>query len=230
METCRAMCTIMNQLNIAIDGGKDSLSMAAKIKHENGSEIVKSPGTLVISAYAPVPDIRLKVTPELNAQDCNLIYINLSGSKKFRLGGSALAQVYNQIGSDCPDIDDSSHLKACFQTVQQLIKTGMCTAGHDVSDGGLIVCLLEMGFASGCGLRVNIDSWNNSSMQVLFAEECAVVIEVKNQHLNSAVQHLKAENLNFQVIGQATQGNTVEIKVDGATIINVNAAKSQSIL
>ena len=70
VETCQAMCRVMNELHIGIDGGKDSLSMAAKVKLTNGHEVVKSPGTLVISAYAPVPDIRLKVTPELKIDNC----------------------------------------------------------------------------------------------------------------------------------------------------------------
>uniref|UniRef100_T1GF08 FGAR-AT PurM N-terminal-like domain-containing protein n=1 Tax=Megaselia scalaris TaxID=36166 RepID=T1GF08_MEGSC len=53
----------MKELNIAIDGGKDSLSMAARVK----GETIKSPGTLVISTYAPCPDVRVKITPDLKS-------------------------------------------------------------------------------------------------------------------------------------------------------------------
>ena len=52
-DACRAMCDVMTQLGVAIDGGKDSLSMAARV----GSETVKAPGDLVVSVYAGCPDI-----------------------------------------------------------------------------------------------------------------------------------------------------------------------------
>ena len=100
VETCRAMCETMKELGVAIDGGKDSLSMAAKVRKGNETEIVKAPGTLVVSTYAPVPDINVKVTPLLSMdQVCSLVYVPIYASKanvntfKPRLGGSALAQV-----------------------------------------------------------------------------------------------------------------------------------------
>ncbi|CAG2101168.1 unnamed protein product [Medioppia subpectinata] len=203
VETCLAMCEVMNQLNIAIDGGKDSLSMAAKIKVANGHEVVKSPGTLVVSAYAPVPDIRVKVTPELRINGTQLLYINLSGSNKLRVGGSALAQVFGQIGDESPDLDKPLLLKNCFNLVQELIKTGICSAGHDISDGGLITCLLEMAFASNCGLEANIKSANNTDIELLFAEECGLVIEVLDSYLPKVLQDFKRIELEPQVIGRA---------------------------
>ncbi|GBP98001.1 Phosphoribosylformylglycinamidine synthase [Eumeta japonica] len=98
-DACVAMCQIMKELRIAVDGGKDSLSMAAKV----GGKIVKSPGTLVISTYAPCPDVKVKITPDIKGplygKGTDLIWINIE--QKFRLGGSALAQVYGQQGNEC---------------------------------------------------------------------------------------------------------------------------------
>lgn len=102
-DACNAMCNVMADIGIAVDGGKDSLSMAAKV----GGQPVKAPGALVVSVYAPCPDVRLKVTPDLKLPNGkgSLVYVRM-GSSKCRLGGSALAQVYNQIGNNCPDLDD----------------------------------------------------------------------------------------------------------------------------
>ena len=219
VQTCEAMVQIMRDLNIAIDGGKDSLSMAAKVKDASGgNEVVKSPGTLVISAYAPVPDIRVKVTPEMSGES-SLVYVNLSGVKKFRLGGSALAQVCGQLGDVCPDIDNSTHLKKGFNLVQDLIREKIVTAGHDVSDGGLITALLEMAFVSNMGLSIDVDALGHDAISALFAEEAGVVIEVKKEQISSVMERFRAAGLNAQIVGKPINKNDVEIRVDGQLLI-----------
>ena len=102
-DTCKAMCETMSELGIAVDGGKDSLSMAARV----GDEVVKCPGELVLSLYVPCPDITKTVTPDLKSDDDESVLIHVKLSKdSYRLGGSALAQVYGQIGNESPDMDD----------------------------------------------------------------------------------------------------------------------------
>lgn len=102
-DACEAMCDVMSHLGIAVDGGKDSLSMAARV----GSKTVKAPGSLVISVYAACPDVRATVTPDVKIPDGrgNLLWVKFGSESKFRLGGSALAQVFNQLGDEAPDLD-----------------------------------------------------------------------------------------------------------------------------
>ena len=102
-DACEAMCDVMSHLGIAVDGGKDSLSMAARV----GNKTVKAPGSLVISVYAACPDVRATVTPDLKLPDGrgNLLWVKFGSDFKFRLGGSALAQVFNQLGDEAPDLD-----------------------------------------------------------------------------------------------------------------------------
>lgn len=231
-STCQAMCDIMKELGIAVDGGKDSLSMAVKVKSKDtsssSSEVVKSPGTIVISAYAPVPDIRVKVTPELKGRhsSSSLIHIDLSGRSnlKSRSGASALAQVFNQVGDCVPDIDDSGHLKRGFNVVQQLIRERKCTAGHDISDGGLLTCILEMAFASNLGLDIVMNTFdkNDSIIDFLFSEEAGVVIEVTKSELTSVEKLLKQEELRFQVIGHSLDKDEITVKVNGQIVVDVS--------
>ncbi|MBC8413244.1 phosphoribosylformylglycinamidine synthase, partial [bacterium] len=137
-----ALSEILIALGIAIDGGKDSLSMAAQVAHCGESETVKSPGTLVISAYVTCPDITKVITPDIKQPGkSHLMLIDL-GMGKNRLGGSSLAQVYSQIGNDCPDVDDPALLKSAFRAVQSMIDKGIILSGHDRSDGGLITTIL----------------------------------------------------------------------------------------
>lgn len=135
----------MIELECACDGGKDSLSMAAAA----GGETVMAPGNLVVSAYVGCPDITKVVTPDLKLAAAGgvLLHVDLAsvpGAR--RLGGSALAQAYNQIGDDCPDVQPGQ-LKAAWGAVQSLIDQGLVSAGHDISDGGIATTLLEMAFA-----------------------------------------------------------------------------------
>ena len=177
-----AMRDLMIQLGIAVDGGKDSLSMATRV----GDEIVKSPRELVISAYATMPDITKVVTPDIKKPGhSQLIFIEIS-KHQARLGGSALAQVYGQIGNESPDVDDPEMLKRAFQAIQKLMSENLILAGHDISDGGLITTILEMAFAGNCGLDIRMSgSW--SPIERLFAEELGVVIECKSSDVQEGL-------------------------------------------
>lgn len=135
----------MIDLGVACDGGKDSLSMAAAA----GGETVMCPGNLVVSAYVGCPDITQVVTPDLKHPDAGaLIHVDLAAGRR-RLGGSALAQAYNQLGDASPDVTTAS-LKAMWEVTQGLISKGHIAAGHDISDGGIATTLCEMAFAGGC--------------------------------------------------------------------------------
>ena len=161
-----ALKDIMLELGIAIDGGKDSLSMAAMVassrhvgirRGEKGkSETVKSPGTLVMSAYAACPDITKVVTPDIKQPGkSKLLFIDI-GNNRNRLGGTSLAQVYNQIGNESPDVDDPELLKRTFNAIQKFIADDLILSGHDRSDGGLITTILEMAFSGNSRMEINI--------------------------------------------------------------------------
>jgi phosphoribosylformylglycinamidine synthase len=128
VKTCDAMCDFMKKVGVAIDGGKDSLSMAAKC----GDEVVKAPGTLVITAYAPCNNIYRVVTPNLKAHSnpTTLLYIRMNSSKEtWRLGGSALGQCFRQIGDVAPKIDDPAYFRRCFVQIQRWVHFGLLLAG-----------------------------------------------------------------------------------------------------
>ncbi|XP_077240722.1 purine biosynthesis 4 [Tasmannia lanceolata] len=210
-DAANALSESMIELGIAIDGGKDSLSMAA---HVSG-EIVKAPGNLVISVYVTCPDITMTVTPDLKLGNNGiLLHIDLARGKR-RLGGSALAQAFDQVGHDCPDLDDVPYLKRCFEVVQELLSDGLISAGHDISDGGIIVCILEMAFAGNCGVQLDLSSHGKSLFQALFAEELGLVLEVSKQNFTMVREKLNSAQVSAEVIGHVTESPVVELRVDG---------------
>src|SRR5512135_994229 len=176
-DAAAAMRDIMIECGMAVDGGKDSLSMAARVSKPDGSgETVKSPGTLVISAYVTCPDITKTVTPDFKAPGkSKILFIDL-GHGQDRLGGSALAQVFVQVGDESPDVDDPQLLKDCFYALQELVRDELILAGHDRSDGGLATTLLEMAFAGNCGIEIDLGK-QSDALAALFSEELGLAIE-----------------------------------------------------
>ncbi|MBN1321537.1 MAG: phosphoribosylformylglycinamidine synthase [Thermoleophilia bacterium] len=174
-----ALRDILMELGIAIDGGKDSLSMASQgLTAGGGKELVKAPPELVMAPYALMPDVELRVTPDLKEHG-NELWLLPVGHRR-RLGGSALAQVLGQLGEEAPDIEDPGALRAVFEAVQELVRSRAIVSCHDISDGGLIVTLLEMAFAGDKGWTVSVEG--EELYASLFAEEAGVVVEVVPEH------------------------------------------------
>ncbi|KAF2318847.1 hypothetical protein GH714_011157 [Hevea brasiliensis] len=215
-DAAKALSEAMIELGIAIDGGKDSLSMAA---HAAG-EVVKAPGNLVISVYVTCPDITKTVTPDLKLGDDGLLlHIDMAKGKR-RLGASALAQAFDQVGDDCPDLEDVPYLKRVFECIQDLIADELISSGHDISDGGLLVCAMEMAFAGNCGIALDLTSQGNGLFQTLFAEELGLVVEISTKNLDTVMQKLTSVGVSADIIGQVTASPVIELKVDSVTHLN----------
>ena len=216
-DACQALRDALLALGVSIDGGKDSLSMAARC----GDEVVKAPGELTMTCYVTCPDITKTVTPDLKcpASGSTLLFIDIGGGKT-RLGGSALAQVYSQVGNDCPDIEDFSILKQAMLVTQELIDQRTILAGHDRSDGGLAVTLMEMAFAGNCSIDVTIPDATNE-IETLFNEEAGFVIEVANADVDAVAKQYTDAGVPIATIGTVSAGNSIKIAVgDGAPCID----------
>ncbi|XP_006812350.2 phosphoribosylformylglycinamidine synthase-like, partial [Saccoglossus kowalevskii] len=142
-----------------------------------------------------------------------LIWVDISGGHH-RLGGTALAQCYNQLGNVSPDLDEPQLLVKAFNVTQQLIKDRLLTAGHDISDGGLITCILEMAFAGNCGMDINFNTSKNSVSvtELLFSEELGLIIEAQEENVDSVIKSYKSQNVPCHIIG-SSQGQGQSAKV-----------------
>ncbi|ENM5723071.1 phosphoribosylformylglycinamidine synthase [Vibrio mimicus] len=192
-------------LGITIPVGKDSMSMKTKWQENGEQKEVTSPLSLIITAFARVEDIRKTVTPQLRTDlgDSSLVLIDL-GNGQNRLGATALAQVYKQLGDKPADVDNAVQLKGFFDALQTLVRNDKLVAYHDKGDGGLLVTLAEMAFAGHCGIKANIDSLGDDTLAALFNEELGAVVQVKNDELNSVLATLAAHGLEVcsHVIGE----------------------------
>ena len=238
MELCPA-------LGISIPVGKDSLSMRTKWQDATGAaKEVVSPVSLIISAFAPVEDVRRQLTPQLRRNmDTVLIAIDL-GRGRNRLAGSIFAQVTQQVGDTVPDVDDPEDLKRFFTAIQSLNADGKLLAYHDRSDGGLWATVCEMAFAGHMGVSLNVDmltldahhesdygdakDWTKQTsgrredrtVRALFSEELGAVVQVRAADRDAVFVALREHGLSAcsHVIGKPNERDTIEIYRDAKKI------------
>jgi len=206
-----ALSRFLIDLGIAEDGGKDSPHMAAKVD----GEIIKSPNTFVFTSYAHVPDVGKVVTPDLKGTG-NSVILLAKMTDKNRLGGSALAQCYGQIGDEGPDIDDPEKVKRMFDAITEAIKDGLILAGHDCSDGGILVALLEMCFAGNTGVDVSFCDDEPDALKFLFAEEPRLLIECASNNVDKLGELLAKFEVELECVG-----NT-HLRQDNDSVITVS--------
>ncbi|MEM1152658.1 MAG: phosphoribosylformylglycinamidine synthase [Pseudomonadota bacterium] len=200
-------------LGITIPVGKDSMSMRTTWRDDGTDKAVTAPMSLIVSAFAPVTDVRLSVTPQLQpGVDSVIVLIDL-GRGANRLGGSALAQVYNQLGAQVPDIDRPEDLKAFFSLIQTSLADKTLLAYHDRSDGGLLVTLLEMTFAGRCGARIDIASLPGEALETLFNEEAGAVLQIARSQLSDFLARAQGLGLAdcLHTIGAPAAGDDIVI-------------------
>ena len=243
-DTVEAVSSLSQQLGISIPVGKDSLSMKTVWQDREQQKSVVSPLSLIVSAFAQVQDVRHTLTPVLrtDAGDTDLILIDL-GAGKCRLGASALAQVYKQIGDFNPDVVNPARLTAFFNVVQALKRDGKLLAYHDRSDGGLFVTLCEMMFASHVGLNIEVDELcferrrsereygevtsedvlraeNGRIMGVLFNEELGAVVQCRRSDTSAVMAAFFTAGIRSElyVIGSIASDDKLKIKRNNKTV------------
>lgn len=185
-------------LGINIPTGKDSLSMSQQYPGQR----VDAPGTVIISAAGEVSNIHRVNSPVLKKIPSRLIYVDFSGDE-LKLGGSAFAQSLNKLGDEAPTVRDPQMFAKAFDAIQVLTERGLILAQHDVSAGGLITTLLEMTFANvHGGLRVNLDGFDADMVRVLFAENPAVVLQIRDRDYTLVEGELNRHNIPYKVLGR----------------------------
>ncbi len=203
-------------LQINVPTGKDSLSMTQK--YGDGSKVI-SPGTVIVSSGGEVSDVKKVVSPVLvNDEDTTLYHIDFSFDN-LKLGGSAFAQTLGKVGSDVPTVKNPEYFRDAFLAVQELVNKELLLAGHDISAGGLITCLLEMCFANvKGGINANLKGIaENDIVKILFAENPGVVIQVENKNKEEVEDILNKAGIGFVEIGKPCAERSVTIKKDGRT-------------
>ena len=221
-DTVRAVARdFCKPLGLSIPVGKDSLSMQSRWTADGSDHTMTAPLSLVVTAFAPVGDVRKTVTPQLVDNPDTVLLLaapgkSKAGKPKDRLGASVFAQVHGQVGNQSPDVDDVLEFKAFIEALQELVNQQLVLACHDRSDGGAVVAIAEMCFAGHCGAQVSFTAGANGTAGALFSEEPGVLLQVTSTDIervksvfgSHGIEHLLTE------IGSVTDDLTLTVSVD----------------
>jgi len=221
MELCPA-------LGITIPVGKDSMSMRTVWSDGEQKKAVTAPMSLIISAFAPVSDIRKTLTPQLRTDqgETALVLVDI-GRGKNRIGGSAFAQVYGAIGSIAPDVDSPELLRDFFAAVQELNARGVILAYHDRSDGGLFATLAEMSFAGHVGAWLDLAVLcreRSEALTVLFNEELGALLQVKVGDVETVLAAFRGTSLHgaVKVVGGLNNHDRIQVHFEQEALIDAS--------
>jgi len=220
-ELCR-------ELGIAIPVGKDSLSLRTQWQDEDGDYQVVAPVSLIVSAFAPVSDVRRHLTPQLQRVDeaSHLLLLDLGGGLR-RLGGSCLAQAFCRHGGETPDLDHPQRLRNFFQAIQELREKRLILAYHDRSDGGLLVTVAEMMFAGRLGASLSLAGPDHDVLAQLFNEELGAVVQVTDSKLGEAQAVLDRRDSAWVLIGQVDSDDRLSICSDDELVFSMDRIRMQ---
>ena len=229
MEFCPA-------LGLSIPVGKDSLSMRTQWKEGNRSKEVVAPLSLIITAFAPVRDVRRHLTPELKKENDTVLLLIDLGRGRNRLAGSILAQVLQQYGDETPDADSTEDLRQFFDAIQALNKEGKILAYHDRSDGGVLATVCEMAFAAHVGVTLDLEKLSAGPAvaqmaPALFAEELGAVIQIRKSDRVSVLELLRCHHLDecTQEIGGLNASDSIEIVRGGKKVFTAPRVQLQRV-
>ena len=227
-DTVRAVATeLCPALGVSIPVGKDSMSMSTRWKEGMTEHGVSSPLSLVVTAFASVADVRRSITPQLDLTcDTTLVLIDLARGAQ-RLGASALAQVYGQVGNVVADFEHPEDLRAFFEVTRKLLAEGLLLAYHDRSDGGLAITLAEMAFASRCSLDIDLGPVADP-LATLFTEEVGAVLQVPRDGLTQVLEHFKEAGLGQWARAIGGPGGAIDtVRISTGSQVLLEARRSQ---
>ncbi|MFQ5548245.1 MAG: phosphoribosylformylglycinamidine synthase [Woeseia sp.] len=220
-ELCR-------ELGIAIPVGKDSLSLSTRWRDEHGEYRVVAPVSLIVSAFAPVRDVRHHLTPQLRriGETSRLLLLELRQGAA-RMGGSCLAQAYCRDGGDVPDLDSPRTLRDFFAAVQELKEKDLILAYHDRSDGGLLATVAEMMFAGRLGVALELPGPEGDILAALFNEELGAVVQVADSKLAEAEAVLERFGTSWASVGQVDRNDRLIVRAGDEVVFSMDRTRLQ---
>jgi phosphoribosylformylglycinamidine synthase len=210
-------------LGITIPVGKDSLSMKTAWRDAQGEHKVLAPISLIVTGFAPVGDVRATLTPQLDRRHASQLLLIDLGFGKNRLGGSCWAQVHGRQGGTPADLDAPPLLAAFFAAVREMKDLALALAYHDRSDGGVLITVLEMAFASRCGLEIDLGV-QADVIAACFAEEPGAVVQIPATQADQALAILARHGLASaaRLIGRPIDEQRLELRCGGEPLLEAS--------
>ena len=147
------------------------------------------------------------------------------GARKDELGGSEYYRLMGELGAQVPQ-PDFAEVRKELSLMTKAVDAGLIRAAHDISEGGLAVCVAEM-MAGGRGkgqLSAELDLAPLQSElrhdTLLFSETGGFIVEVSDAVAFEALA--QKEGLTVYAIGAVTDSHELLIRDGDQTLIQLN--------
>jgi phosphoribosylformylglycinamidine synthase subunit PurL len=164
------------------------------------------------------------VTPAATQKDGDLVFLLSPAEWAHRadLGGSEyLAVIHDLTTGDAPYMDLGEE-KSVQDALLALIRKGLIQSAHDVSDGGLVIALIEKAIFSGdrnLGVSVDIPAEGIRPDAVLFGEaQSRVVVSISADRRAEFQEAVTSSGIRSTHIG-SVGGSSVRVAIDGDSVL-----------
>jgi len=136
-------------LELPFISGKDSLSST----YRGGGIVIHIPPVLCVSVFGRIPDVTRTVSADFKAPGSLLVLVGERQEEE--MGGSVYYDLHGELGRSVPRVN-LAQLRRVLRAVHRAIVLGEVRACHDLSEGGLLAAVAEMGFGGEIGTAIDI--------------------------------------------------------------------------
>lgn len=207
VHAIKGMSAACLKFQTPVTGG--NVSFYNQSKSEQG-EVPVFP-TPTIGMVGILPNKSQRMTLDFKSEGDSIFLI---GSARNDLGSSEYLYSYHGVkNSPAPGLDLDEELRV-QQVVSELIRHGLVSSAHDVSDGGLFITLLESGMPRGLGFRIDTDEDFRKDAYLFGESQSRVVVSVKSEQLDAFVELLAESDVDFTNLGEVSGDSVIIDAID----------------
>jgi len=212
-EACRGLGDIARELKLPF--------MSGNVSFYNESIKTSVPPTPEIMGIGIVDDIRKCVTSDFKSEG-NFVYLIGKKTEK-EMGGSEYYKVMNVEGGIVPRANPKI-LKNCMKGLLSAIDKKLIESCHDVSEGGIAICLSEMAIGGNIGAEIDISKISidlRSDFKLFSESNTRWIVEVKKEKVKEFEKNLTKLKTPYLRIGKIIKDKLI-IKDKDCNLIDHN--------
>jgi len=209
-ESLAGMGDACRKLNTPVTGGNVSFY------NENPESAIFP--TPIIGMLGVIEDVeKHKMSPSFKKEGDIILYV---GAPRIGLGGTEYLKVIHGLTTgDAPILDLDVELKV-QETVLEAITSGLVTAAHDISDGGLAVTIAEMGIFGSLGAQIDLSVLSGSIHEIWFSEaQSGIILTCQPNQKEPLMKHLSQGGVDVAHIG-TVQGDALNFEGVGSVSLD----------
>jgi len=216
---------IMWQFRQAIEGIAEACQAfgipvtGGNVSFYNETEGLAIHPTPVIGVVGRVDEVDKVVSPGFKAEKDVILLI---GVNRDEIGGSAYLKTIWDIEKGDPPRVDLDREKKVQSLCLEAISRGLLRSAHDISEGGLAICLAESAFASNppLGFSVHLEEDLRADSLLFGESQARIVVTVSPEHTEELLRLAGERDVSTRIIG-TVGGDRMKIEHQGRKLVDL---------